>query len=128
MKGEFSLKSITKKFISAVTALGIVASSAGILSIGNNETVKNVEVSAASSYNYGEALQKSLFFYQVQQSGPIADWNQVQWRDDCMENDFVTGGWFDAGDHIKFAVTNRTLNPQIQGQGKWLHCSTIHLF
>ena len=28
-------------------------------------------VSAANTYNYAEAMQKSLFFYQAQQSGPL---------------------------------------------------------
>ena len=42
--------------------------------------------SAANTYNYVEAMQKSLFFYQVQQSGPLADWNEVSWRavDQCI--------------------------------------------
>ena len=38
--------------------------------------------------NYGEALQKSLFFYEVQQAGVLPDWNEVSWRGDSMENDF----------------------------------------
>ena len=67
--------------------------------------VTNV-AAADSKYNYGEALQKSMFFYQVQQAGELPDWNEVSWRADSMENDEVPGGWFDAGDHIKFALTN----------------------
>ena len=55
--------------------------------------------------NYGEALQKSLFFYEVQQAGVLPDWNEVSWRGDSMETDFIPGGWFDAGDHFKFAHT-----------------------
>ena len=69
-------------------------------------------VSAAGSYNYAEALQKSMFFYEVQQSGKLPEWNNVQWRADSMcdedgnETDAVPGGWFDAGDHFKFTLTN----------------------
>ncbi|WP_109302423.1 glycoside hydrolase family 48 protein [Aquimarina sp. AU474] len=61
-----------------------------------------------AQFNYGEALQKSLFFYEVQQSGELPDWNRVSWRGNSTTNDGsdvgldLNGGWFDAGDHVKF--------------------------
>ena len=59
-------------------------------------------ISANSSFNYAEALQKAIYFYECQQAGPLPSWNRVQWRGDSTMNDYVTGGWYDAGDHVKF--------------------------
>lgn len=59
-------------------------------------------VSAAGAYNYAEALQKAIYFYECQQAGPLPEWNRVEWRGDATMNDEVLGGWYDAGDHVKF--------------------------
>lgn len=88
----------TKKITAAMSALAV---SATMLS-----SLPAVYSASAVDVNYGEALQKSMFFYEVQQCGELPDWNMVTWRGDSMVNDVVPGGWFDAGDHLKFALTN----------------------
>lgn len=64
--------------------------------------VPNMSVSAESTQNYAEALQKSLYFYECQQAGPLPEWNRVEWRANSTMDDYVLGGWYDAGDHVKF--------------------------
>ncbi|MBR4627183.1 MAG: glycoside hydrolase family 9 protein [Ruminococcus sp.] len=63
---------------------------------------EKMSADAASKQNYVEALDKSLYFYEVQQAGPLPDWNRVEWKVDSTMTDEVLGGWYDAGDHVKF--------------------------
>jgi hypothetical protein len=62
----------------------------------------------AASFNYGEALQKAIFFYEFNRSGKLPPTNRINWRGDSALNDGadvgvdLVGGLYDAGDHIKF--------------------------
>ena len=59
-------------------------------------------------FNYGEALQKSLIFYELQRSGDLPADIRTNWRGDSGMNDGadngvdLTGGLYDAGDNVKF--------------------------
>lgn len=65
---------------------------------------------AAPAFNYGEALQKSIWFYDAQRSGQLGAGNRVGWRGDSALTDGrdvgldLTGGFYDAGDHVKFGL------------------------
>ncbi|KAJ6643786.1 Endoglucanase E-4 [Pseudolycoriella hygida] len=62
---------------------------------------------SCQKYNYTEVIEKSLLFYEAQRSGKLPANNRIPWRGDSMLNDKdgdvdLTGGYFDAGDHVKF--------------------------
>lgn len=76
------------------------------LSQGGNGTEG---VKATGTFNYGEALQKSILFYELQRSGDIDEKTaRCNWRGDSGMNDGadvgldLTGGLYDAGDNVKF--------------------------
>ncbi len=88
----------------------------------------------AADHNYAEALELSLYFYDANQCGSEVDDNCLTWRGNCHTQDAtaslndaqglsaaslsaikeqnggsdtvdVSGGYHDAGDHIKFSMT-----------------------
>ncbi|XP_061198129.1 endoglucanase E-4-like isoform X1 [Saccostrea echinata] len=67
-----------------------------------------VSVDDGTKYNYNEVLMKSIMFYEAQRSGKLPDDNRITWRGDSSlldqgdNGEDLTGGWYDAGDNIKF--------------------------
>lgn len=94
------------------------APSAPVLDTDNKSTVNTGSLSCTGNgyegtkgsgkFNYGEALQKSLLFYELQRSGDLPDETRCNWRGDSALSDGsdnglnLSGGLYDAGDHVKF--------------------------
>ena len=84
-----------------------------------NRSIKDYNYSDIE-YNYAKLLQYSLYLYDANMCGPnVGERSLMNWRDDCHTSDKttytlksgkkvnvdVTGGYHDAGDHVKFGIT-----------------------
>merc|ERR1712117_1011225 len=56
----------------------------------------------AAKYDYADVLEKSMLFYEAQRAGPLPADNRVPWRGDSNLGDDPQGGYYDAGDFVKF--------------------------
>ncbi|XP_024536388.1 endoglucanase 6 [Selaginella moellendorffii] len=65
---------------------------------------------SAAAFDYGEALSKSILFYEAQRSGRLPDHQRVTWRSHSGLEDGkasgvdLSGGYYDAGDNVKFGL------------------------
>ncbi|KAK8379619.1 hypothetical protein O3P69_019525 [Scylla paramamosain] len=62
----------------------------------------------STPYDYGQVLCMSFLFYEAERSGKLPSNMRVNWRGDSALEDGadvghdLTGGYYDAGDHVKF--------------------------
>lgn len=65
-------------------------------------------VNSGSAHNYQEALSKAILFFEGQRSGFLPQDQRQNWRansglgDGWTYNVDLTGGYYDAGDNVKF--------------------------
>ncbi|KAL7122841.1 hypothetical protein ACP275_01G069300 [Erythranthe tilingii] len=65
---------------------------------------------ALAGHDYGQALTKSILFFEAQRSGYLPGSQRVQWRGNSGLNDGklngvdLVGGYYDAGDNVKFGL------------------------
>nr|TKS07144.1 korrigan [Populus alba] len=65
-------------------------------------------VTAAMPHDYGDALTKSILFFEGQRSGKLPPNQRMNWRKDSALRDGsdigmnMVGGYYDAGDNVKF--------------------------
>ncbi|KAJ6429895.1 hypothetical protein OIU84_021330 [Salix udensis] len=76
--------------------------------ITRTDPVKHVLHLIGSGHDYYDALRKSILFFEGQRSGKLPPDQRVKWRSDSALHDGstvgrdLTGGYYDAGDNIKF--------------------------
>ena len=72
-----------KKALSATLAVALTATTL---------TAGPVVKAASGNYNYGDALSKSLLFYELQESGKMEDDIRSNWKGDSCLNDGKDNG------------------------------------
>ncbi len=97
----FSLSNPSGAILRTALAAGTIYDNDGGDSGGRPQT---------GAFNFAEVLQKSLWFYDAQRSGKLPDDFRIRWRGHSGLNDGgdagldLTGGFYDAGDHVKFGL------------------------
>ncbi|KAG9441944.1 hypothetical protein H6P81_017798 [Aristolochia fimbriata] len=67
-------------------------------------------INSANAFDYGDALEKSLLFFEAQRSGKLPAHQGVKWRgnsglrDGFLQGVDLVGGYYDSGDHVKFGL------------------------
>ena len=91
------------KFSKRLAASLIAAATIG--SSGVLTSLSYLPVRAADTDNYAKLLQYSMYFYDGNMCGDTVGTDSAfDWRDNCHTGDEVTGGFHDAGDHVKFGM------------------------
>ncbi|KAH9329985.1 hypothetical protein KI387_002093 [Taxus chinensis] len=82
--------------------------SLALLVLGLGLSLCLVFTGEAAEYNYKDALTKSILFFEGQRSGKLPPNQRMRWRGDSAISDGaaehvdLTGGYYDAGDNVKF--------------------------
>jgi endoglucanase len=90
-------------------ATSLTVTAGAVVSVAGTGTA-SAAPSATGEFNYAEALQDSMLFYEIQRSGKLPADNRVSWRGDSDLTDGadvgldLTGGYHDAGDEVKFGL------------------------
>lgn len=87
-----------KRIISGVMAIAMLAGTVNL----HMAAPEKVTAAENPNFNYADVLQKTIYFYECQQAGHLPEWNRVEWKTDSNVIDEIDGGWYDAGDHVKF--------------------------